>query len=254
MIRIKSINGRFLSFVICLVVAMVPFVILFAQENVQDITSDEIKKLAETFVKELLSRNNAQNSVIFNDSVLVRFKKVLDQAEKSFRDSLEEWEYFSRADILGVAFVNKNNARVFIEEHKTNGSDEITFTDFSDKVSANAYFKEREAVEEVARRLLANFQKKPDHENYQLLSDSMIAGYKDVGIYDARSYADSFKAVVMNRLSQVLGTAFAHKDSARVFVEEIREDGVKYTTFINFVRQRSGWKFDGYDARYICPY
>ncbi|MCI0594921.1 MAG: hypothetical protein L0Z48_00065 [candidate division Zixibacteria bacterium] len=241
-----------LFFVASLGVAIFPSSVCPAQDVSQSKENRELFKSAKAFIIEILSHKNSLTDGTFSDSILHGFQQSFRKDENDLNNSKDEEDFYS-PEILGVAFTNTDNIRAFIEVH-SEMADEITFTDFSHKVSAKEYFKEKEAVEKVTRQLLANFQKRPDYENYQLLSDSMIAGYKDIGIYDAKSYADSFKTVKMNKLSQILGTAFVHKDSARVFVEEFREDGIKYTTFINFVRQRNGWKFDGYDARYICPY
>jgi len=248
----KCSKFRLTKFIIFSGLLQVFFFSVVANAQNTPMQQNQITELAKQFVKEALSKSSPQSSGIFSESILVGFRKVLDSKGKPSGDSFEDEEQFYPADILGIGFTNKDTVRIFLEEH-TDSTDEMELIDFPYKFEPKLYFKNKQEVEETARKFLRNFEKKFDYENYELLSDSMVAGYKDIGIYDAKSYADSFKNVVWNKLSQMLGTAFIHQGRARVFVEEIREDAVKYKTFINFAKQRNGWKFDGYDSRYVCP-
>ncbi|MGH8003928.1 MAG: hypothetical protein ACRECJ_04305 [Limisphaerales bacterium] len=241
-----------LLFVFLLVIAVLPSMVIFAQEATQDKDSKELKQSAVEFIKNFLSYQDSSSAAIFSDSILSGFKRILEKDRHSSKDSLNE-EDFYLPEILGVAFVNTDSIRAFIEVH-TDTADDIIFIDFPHRVFFKSYFDEKREVEKVTRQVLSNFNNNNDQENYSLFSDSMLSGYKDLGIVDAKSYADSFKNVTWNRPYKILGTTFIHQDSSRVFVEETREDGVKYITFIVFVKQRDGWKYDGYDSRYICPY
>ncbi len=110
--------------------------------------------------------------------------------------------------------------------------------------SANFTEKDEYEIKKVANQFLENRISRLDTLNYSIFSDSMLKINEASGFPGPVAYAKYIQSVYPLDFAEVIGIVLLNGDSARAFVKDYGKD--TSIVIYNFIRQSSGWKFNGY--------